>query len=193
MSRSKIVVGGETLIDLTKDTARKAQVLKGFTFHNYNGDVEEGTCDFDANTQDADLLPSEALKGRKYWRKGKQETGTLENRGSVTLEINTVDDELNIPIGIHDGGGVVKLSDEAKTSVRAEDIREGTVILGKTGTMKPTEGVNAQSKEIASFIGSKAQVVTPDEGYNYLTQVTVAPISIVETENESGGTTVTIG
>lgn len=192
MARSKIVVEGVgVVIDLTKDTARKEQVLKGFTFHNYNGDIETGVCEFDAKTAGATLLPSEALKGRTYWKDGKEETGTLENRESVVLEINTVDDELSIPIGIHDGGGVAKLSEAAKNSVRPEDIREGTTILGRVGTMKTTEGVNAQSKTVTASFAK--QTITPDTGYNYLTQVVIDPVPMVENPNESGGTTLTIG
>ena len=39
------------------------------------------------------------------------------------------------------------------------------------------------------------QTVLPDteEGYNYLSQVTVAAIPYQESENPAGGTTVTIG
>ena len=38
-----------------------------------------------------------------------------------------------------------------------------------------------------------AQTVLPDTGYNYLSQVTVAAIPYVETDNSAGGKTVTIG
>lgn len=37
------------------------------------------------------------------------------------------------------------------------------------------------------------QVVTPDEDYDYLAQVTVAAIPIAYTDNTAGGQTVTIG
>ena len=37
------------------------------------------------------------------------------------------------------------------------------------------------------------QVVTPDEDYDYLAQVTVAAIPIAYTDNAAGGQTVTIG
>lgn len=52
------------------------------------------------------------------------------------------------------------------------------ILQGKTVTPKTTE-----------------QTVLPDteEGYNYLSQVTVAAIPYQESENPAGGTTVTIG
>ena len=37
------------------------------------------------------------------------------------------------------------------------------------------------------------QTILPDKGYNCLSQVTVAKIPYVESENAAGGTTVTIG
>ena len=39
------------------------------------------------------------------------------------------------------------------------------------------------------------QVILPnaEQGYNYISQVTVAPIPYEETQNAAGGTTVTIG
>ena len=37
------------------------------------------------------------------------------------------------------------------------------------------------------------QVIAPDEGYNYLSQVTVARIPVSYVDNAQGGRTVTIG
>ena len=37
------------------------------------------------------------------------------------------------------------------------------------------------------------QTITPDEGFDYLAQVTVAAISVTEIDNSAGGKTLTIG
>jgi hypothetical protein len=63
-------------------------------------------------------------------------------------------------------------------------------ILGVTGTMSGSEDVRAQSKTVTPAISS--QTITPDTGYNYLSQVTVSAIPYTETDNAAGGKTVTI-
>ena len=57
--------------------------------------------------------------------------------------------------------------------------------------MSGQEDVNAQSKTVTP--ATTAQTITPDTGYNYISQVTVNAIPYVEAPNSAGGVTVTIG
>ena len=57
--------------------------------------------------------------------------------------------------------------------------------------MSGTEGANPQAKSVTPT--TSEQVVLPDEGYNYLSQVTIAPIPYSESQNAAGGLTATIG
>lgn len=114
----------------------------------------------------------------------------MPNRGGVTGTISAVDGTYTIQQGYHDGSGVVSISSTEQAKIIADNIRQGITILGVEGTMSGTEDVNAQAKTATPT--ASQQVITPDTGYNYLSQVTVAAIPYTETPNSAGGTTVTI-
>ena len=191
MAKSKIIYAGETLIDLTSDTVKEDKLLRGYTAHGADGEPITGTCDYDANTQDATAEDAEILKGKTAYVKGTKKTGTMTNNGAVAGVINTKDGEYTVPQGFHDGSGKVGIADAEKEKLISSNIRDGVSILGVVGSMSGTEGAKAQGKEVTPT--NAEQVVLPDEGYNYLSQVTVEPIPYVESENSAGGTTVTIG
>ena len=71
------------------------------------------------------------------------------------------------------------------------NIKKDVTILGVVGTHEGSEEVNAQTKTVKPTF--EEQTVLPDEGYDYLSQVTVAAIPVTETENSTGGITVTVG
>lgn len=187
---SKVVYGGQTLIDLTADTVVADKMLKGYTAHGADGEVVTGTCEFDVNSQDATAADSEILTGKTAYVKGSKKTGTMKNNGAVTGTISTVAGTYTVPPGYHDGSGKVAIASTEQAKLIPENIREGITVLGVTGAMSGTEDANPQSKEVTP--STTEQVVLPDTGYNYLAQVTVAAIPYEETENSAGGLTVTI-
>lgn len=191
MAISKVVYGGETLIDLTADTVTKDKVLKGYTAHGADGEVITGSCEYDANTQDATAADAEILKGKTAYVKGTKKTGTMPNNGAVSGTISTKAGAYTVPQGYHDGSGKVQIASSEQAKLIADNIREGVTILGVTGTMSGSENVKAQSKSVTPK--TTQQTVLPDSGYNSLTSVTVEAIPYVESENSAGGTTVTIG
>ena len=191
MAISKIIYGGNTLIDLTQDTVVADKLLAGYTAHGADGEVVEGACTFDADTQDATAADSEILEGKSAYVKGTKKTGTMKNNGGVTGTINTKDGVYTVPQGYHDGSGKVSIAASEQQKLVAENIREGVTILGVEGTMSGTEDAKPQSKSVTP--STIEQTIIPDEGYNYLSQVTVAAIPYVESENTAGGITVTIG
>ena len=70
------------------------------------------------------------------------------------------------------------------------NVRENVTVLGVTGTMSDTEGVVPEVASVTPTVA--AQTRTPSAGYNYISQVNVAAIPYVETDNAAGGKTVTI-
>lgn len=191
MAISKIIYGGQTLLDLTGDNITADKVLLDFQFHGADGEIHTGTCTFDVDSSDATLKAAEALEGKTFAAGGKLVTGTMKNNGAVTGTIKTKDGVFTIPIGMHDGSGTVTIDPTEAAKIIASNIREGVTILGVTGTMSGEEGVTAQAKTVTPTVEEKTY--TPDEGYNYFSQFTVSAIPYVESDNAAGGKTVTIG
>lgn len=191
MGASKVIYGGKTIIDLTTDNVTAEKLLVGATAHGADGEPIEGTCDFDANTQDATAVAAEILAGKAAYNKGVKITGEMPNNGAVAGEISTKAGKYTIPQGYHDGSGTVGISATEQAKLTADNIRKGVTVLGVTGTMSGTEDAKPQAKIVTPTTAE--QVVLPDTGYNYLSQVTVAAIPYVESENSAGGKTVTIG
>lgn len=190
---NKVVYGGKTLIDLTADTVTASKILKGATAHDKSGAAIVGTCTFDADTSDATATGAEILSGKTAYVNGVKVTGEMRNNGAVDGVINNKADSYTVPIGYHDGSGKVAISTTEQAKIIATNIRDGVTILGVTGTMSGTEGAKAQTKTITPTTAQ--QVVLPDDeqGFNYLSQVTVEAIPYNESENAQGGITVTIG
>lgn len=191
MAVSKVIYGGNTLIDLTADTLTKDKAPKGYTFHGADGEEQTGECTFDVDSSGATAAVAEVLAGKTFAAKGKVNTGTMPNNGGVTGTISDKSGVYPIPQGYHDGSGKVQIAAAEQAKIIPSNIRQGVSILGVDGTMSGTEGANAQSKTATPT--TEEQVILPDSGYNYLSQVTVAPIPYVESDNAAGGKTVTIG
>lgn len=188
---NKVVYGGTVLIDLTGDTVTADKVLTGYTAHDKSGETITGTCNYDVNSEDATVAVAEILTGKTAYARGSKITGTMPNNGAVTKSISTKTQEVSIAQGYHDGSGKVSISSTEQAKIIPTNIRDGVTILGVTGTMSGTEGARAQAKTVTPT--TSVQNVLPDEGYNYLSQVTVNAIPYVESDNSAGGTTVTIG
>lgn len=188
---NKVIYGGQTLIDLTQDDVTLADVLAGKKFHLPSGASGTGTCTYDADTSDATAVAAEILANKTAYKNGAKITGTMPNRGAVTLTITDRDTPVTIAQGYHDGSGTATIADKDK--LIATNIREGITILGITGTMSGSEGVKATSANVTPY--TTAQTITPADlgDYNSITQINVAAIAYTETDNAAGGKTVTIG
>lgn len=189
MAKNKIIYGGTVLIDLTGDTATASQILDGYTAHINTGEQVEGSCTYDADTSDATAQRAEILLSKTAYVNGNKLTGSMPNNGAVSGTISTKAGTYTVPIGYHDGSGTVGISSTEQAKIIASNIKSGVTLLGVTGSYSG-EGATAQAKTATPSTAS--QVILPDEGYDYLSQVTVAAIPYVETAN-AYGTTVTIG
>lgn len=187
---NKIVYGNTVLIDLTADTVTEDKILASYTAHDASGNIITGTCDFDVNSQDATVKVAEMLIGKTAYARGTKLTGTMPNNGSISLTISEVNEEVSVAQGYHDGSGKVSILETEKAKLIASNIKQGITILGVTGTLEPSSAIKVHAKTVTPK--TTQQTIIPDEGYDYLAQVTVNPIPYVETDNSAGGKTVTI-
>ena len=187
---NKIVYGNTVLIDLTADTVTDNKILTSYTAHDASGNIITGTCDFDVNSQDATVKVAEMLIGKTAYARGTKLTGTMPNNGSISLTISEVNEEVSVAQGYHDGSGKVSILETEKAKLIASNIKQGITILGVTGTLEPSSAIKVHAKTVTPK--TTQQTILPDEGYDYLAQVTVNPIPYVETDNSAGGKTVTI-
>lgn len=187
---NKFVYHGDTKFDLTADTITAADLASGVTAHDKSGAPITGTNTFDSDTSDDTAAVAEILAGKTAHARGAQLTGTMPNRGAVTGVISDKDDIYTIPQGYHDGSGSVTIDSTEMAKIIPGNIKAGVEILGETGTYSG-ETISAQSKTATPT--NTQQVIIPDSGYDYLSQVTVNAIPYVETDNAAGGVTITIG
>lgn len=190
---SKVIINGQTKIDLTADTVDAAHLIKGYTAHDRAGAPVEGTCTFDADTKDATATAAEILASKTAYANGRKVTGTMTNNGGVHGEISKLATPYTIPQGYHDGSGTVGIAATEAEKIIADNIREGITILGVAGTMSGTEDVKAQSKTVTPTFSQQEVLPDTGSGYNYLASVTVSAIPVQETDNEQGGKTITVG
>ena len=186
-----VLASGEVLIDLTGDTVDAAHVLDGFTFHDKSGAPVTGTCTYDSDTSDDTAAVGEILSGKTAHARGALLTGTMPNNGAQMGSISTKEQEVIIAQGYHDGSGKVSISDDEQAKLIPSNIREGITILGIEGTMSGSESVVAQARSVTPKFTQ--QVISPEDGYTHLSQVTVYPITVSYSDNSAGGKTVTIG
>ena len=187
---SKVIFGGQVLIDLTSDTVTAAKLLKNETAHGADGELITGSCEYDSDTSNDTATADEILYSKTAHARGTALTGAMTNNGAVSGTISTKAGTYTVPQGYHDGSGTVGISSTEQDKIIATNIKSGVTILGVEGTYSgETIDVEANKNVTPS---TSQQVITPSSGYDYLAQVTVAAIPYTTALNAAGGLTATI-
>lgn len=181
---------GTVLIDLSVDTAVASDVATGKYFHLKTGERVQGTNTYDSNTTDANANAAEILSGKTAYVNKNKITGEMPNNGAVSGTISTKAGTYTVPAGYHSGLGSVAIDSTEQAKIIASNIKSGIQILGVTGSYSG-EAVDVTAVNVTPYL--TANTVLPPSGYDYISQVNVAPITITESDNAAGGKTVTIG
>lgn len=188
---NKIIVGNDVKLDLTGDDITADKLAKGIKAHDKSGAPIVGTSTLDADTSEDTAVAAEILLGKTAHVKGDKLTGTMPNQGAKELDITDKETPVAIPMGFHDGSGKAQIAEAEAAKLIPTNIREGITVLGVTGTMSGSEGMNPQAKSVTPTFAQ--QEVLPDEGFNCLSSVTVAAIPVTYTDNDQGGQTLKVG
>lgn len=182
---------GTILIDISTDTAERADVLSGKYFHLKTGERTTGTCTYDSNTTDATASASEILATKTAYVNKNKITGSMPNNGAVAGIISNKNTPYTIPAGYHSGLGSVSLDSTSSAALIAGNIKAGIEILGVTGDYTG-EAVTAGSVNATPYL--TAQTILPsDINKDYISQVSIAAIAVTYSDNAAGGKTCTIG
>ena len=187
---NKLVVGNEVKFDLTGDTVAPNTLLTGTTAHDKSGAQITGTCSYDSDTSDATVAVAEILKDKTAYARGAKIVGTMPDNGAKNYAISNLNDQ-SITMGFYDGSGKISIDSTEKAKIIPTNIKNGVSILGVQGTMTGQESVRIQSKSATPDF--TIQSILPDDGYDYLAEVTVLKIPMREKANSAGGITLTIG
>ena len=191
---NKVVFGNTTVMDISDTTADPTKVLASEKFYDRSGAPQTGSCTFDADTSDANATAAEILDTKTAYVNGNKLTGSMPNRGAVTLTIDDINDELAIQNGYHDGSGVAKLDATEKAKIIAGNIKKDVTILGVTGTYEGSATPTSTAKTVTPYTTSKTYLPGDESTpVDYYSQVTVDAIAYTETDNAQGGKTVSIG
>ena len=176
----------------------------------------EGTISPIVDSSDGTLAPDDMAAGSVGYSKGQRVVGTATvvavgqgadmSSEQTTADVNTEKNELRLesPVGpniLFKSGSRMRMSYPLSGlgDAQPSDVAAGKIFTSAAGLLQVGTGsgggngdIKAQAKTVTPST-SQDQVITPDNGYNYLSQVTVKKIPYVETPNSAGGTTVTIG
>lgn len=140
------------------------------------------------------VIEEDILEGdTAHDRHGDAIVGTMPDNSGFRGEIETKNQEIQIPKGYHDGAESVSIKENAVEYLHPENVKKGIEILGVVGTEKTISQMNFTEKTVVSSVNSD-QVITPISGVeDGFSKITVRKIPYKEEPNSSGGITVIIG
>lgn len=129
----------EIAIDENSFSALEPQnIRQGYSILGVDGTMTPSSGSITPTTANA----SEIVSGKTAVLNGALATGTMADRGSGSKTITTLNESVGIDAGYYDGTGSVSIDSSERAKIIGDNIREGVVVLGVTGTLKSGSGTN---------------------------------------------------
>lgn len=127
----------EISIDENSFSALQPQnIRQGYSILGVDGTMNPSSGIITPTTANA----SEIVSGKTAVLNGALTTGTMVDRGSGSQTITTLNESVSIDAGYYDGTGSVSIDSSERAKIIGDNIREGVVILGVTGTLESGSG-----------------------------------------------------
>lgn len=150
-------------------TGSQAQIVAD-NFPSEIANIPTGVDTSDATATDGDILSGKTA----YLADGTKHTGSMADRGSVDVTLDTTTTSYTVPSGKHSGSGTVKVVTQTKSATPSGSAQTVSADSGKVLSSVSVSAIQTQTKSVNP--STSAQTVTPDSG-KYLTSVSVGAIS----------------
>lgn len=149
-------------------TGSQAQIVAD-NFPTEIANISTGIDPSDATATDGDILSGKTA----YLADGTKHTGSMTDRGSVDVTLDTTTTSYTVPSGKHSGSGTVKVVTQTKSATPTTSAQTVSADSGKVLSSVSVSAIQTQTKSVTP--STSAQTVTPDSG-KYLTSVNVGAI-----------------
>lgn len=149
-------------------TGSQAQIVAD-NFPTEIANIPTGIDPSDATALSEDIVAPKTA----YIATGKT-TGSMVDRGSVDVTLDTTTTSYTVPSGKHSGAGTVKVVTQTKSATPSGLAQTISADSGKVLSSVSVSAIQTQTKSVTP--STSAQTVTPDSG-KYLTSVSVGAIS----------------
>lgn len=150
-------------------TGSQSQIVAD-NFPSEIANIPTGVDTSDATATDGDILSGKTA----YLADGTKHTGSMTDRGSVDITLDTSTTSYTVPSGKHSGSGTVKVVTQTKSATPTTSAQTISADSGKVLSSVSVSAIQTQTKSVNP--STSAQTVTPDSG-KYLTSVSVGAIS----------------
>ena len=198
MAVNKIIFNGESVLDLTQDTATAQDVRQGKKFHLKSGASSIGTLIPGTDVSDTTATANDVVQGKYFYlQNGQRVEGNIAKRVGSNINFVIYYDNVTFSPGYYQQAINVKIDETQQKRFKPENIRDGVVLMGVTGNYVGQgiviEGQTTNYRVNATTNVNKGEFVELINTDNTIRPTTMGNTSIgIAKESGAGGETIQI-